>query len=68
MKEIIQRMSKDELGLHTKIIEPYKVVRMTTLPAILLEMLKRDVAQKKFKLVKKITVNGHRIAIFRRPE
>lgn len=67
-REIIQRMSRGEPGLHTKTIEPYKIVRMTSLPIILRELISHDIKRKKLELARKLTVNGHKILILRRPE
>lgn len=68
IKETIQRMGRGEAGLHTKTIEPYKIVRTTSLPNLLGDLVKQDLAQKKFEVAKKLKVHGHTIIILRRPE
>lgn len=67
VKEVIERMAKGEKGLHTKLIEPYKIVRMTTLPRLLKDSVSLDLKRKKFELKKKINYKGHTILLLRRP-
>lgn len=67
IKEVIERMAKGEQGLHTKLIEPYKIVRMTTIPTLLKDSVSLDLKRKKFELKKKISYKGHTILLLRRP-
>ena len=53
IKEVTGRMLKGEKGLHTKLIEPYKLVRLDTLPVLLKELVADEIQRKKFKVVKK---------------
>ena len=53
LKEVLGRMQRGEPGLHTKIIEPYKLVRLTNLPVLLKDLVASDIKRKKFEVVKK---------------
>ena len=63
LKEVLSRMHKGEPGLHTKTIEPYKLVRLSTVPSLLKDLVASEIKRKKFKVVKK--ANG--ILILKRP-
>lgn len=67
VKEVIERMVKGEKGLHTKLIEPYKVVRMTKIPTLLKNSVNWDLKHKKFEVKKKINYKGHTILLLKRP-
>ena len=56
-------MHKGEPGLHTKTIEPYKLIRLSTVPSLLKDLVASEIKRKKFKVVKK--ANG--ILILKRP-
>ena len=53
LKEVLGRMQRGEPGLHTKTIEPYKLVRLSTLPLLLKDLVASDIKRKKFEVVKK---------------
>ena len=53
LKEVLGRMRRGEPGLHTKIIEPYKLVRLSTIPVLLKDLVTSDIKRKKFEVVKK---------------
>lgn len=53
LKEVLHRMQSNEPGLHTKIIEPYKLVRLSTLPVLLKDLVASEIKRKKFKIIKK---------------
>jgi len=64
LKEVLQRMTNGEKGLHTKVIEPYKLVRTSTIPELLKELVASEIKSKKFVVHKK----RKDILILRRPE
>ena len=53
LKEVLGRMQRGEPGLHTKTIEPYKLVRLSTLPVLLKDLVASDIKRKKFEVIKK---------------
>ena len=53
LKEVLSRMRRGEPGLHTKTIEPYKLVRLSTIPVLLKDLVASDIKRKKFEVVKK---------------
>lgn len=63
LKEVQGRMQRGEPGLHTKTIEPYKLVRLSNLPLLLKDLVASDIKKKKFEVVKK----SKGILILRRP-
>ena len=67
IREVIERMAKGEQGLHTKLIEPYKIVRVTTIPVLLKDLVHKELRNKKFEVKKKLKRNGHTILLLRRP-
>ena len=66
IKEVIQRMVAGESGLHTKIVGQVKLVRRSTLPTLLADLVDQDVRRGVLKHIRSFHAKGHEVQIYER--
>ena len=66
IKEVIQRMVAGESGLHTKTVGQVKLVRKSTLPTLLADLVDRDILRGTLTHVRTFHAKGHEVALYER--
>lgn len=66
IKEVIQRMLSGETALHTKTVGHVTLVRKSTLPILLEEVVSHDVHRGVLKHRRTIHAKGHEVQIYER--
>lgn len=66
IQEVIQRMVAGERGLHTKTVGPIKLVRKSTLPTLLADLVDHDIRRGTLNHIRTFRTKGHEVSLYER--